>query len=132
MSTEELIDRFVHALEELERFNNTKPLVALFAVDAVLLSPVYTDGIKGPEGIERFWQEYRHTFSDIASHFRRKLVCNNVATLEWSSEGHLAGNRGTARYAGVSIFEHDGQKIRKFNTYYDTAQLFPRPRVSQK
>ncbi|MGQ9675289.1 MAG: nuclear transport factor 2 family protein [Chloroflexota bacterium] len=123
MNTEEFIDRFIRALDELERTKDSKPIGDLFSDDAVLYNPMLTGGVRGREGVERFWQQYRGTFKDVKSLFRRRLACGNVGVLEWYSDGHLSDTGMPVHYSGVSIFEHDGQRIRQFNVYYDSVHL---------
>ena len=40
--------------------------------------------------------------------------------MEWTGKGELK-NGQPIEYRGVSIIEHDGQKVSAFRTYYDSA-----------
>jgi ketosteroid isomerase-like protein len=123
VNTEQLADSFTRAVREVENNHDLKPMVALFAADAMLFNPVFTQGVKGHDGIERFWRLYRDTFSDVRSRFRRTLVCGNTAALEWRSDGHLADGKTPVRYSGVTMLDFDGQKISQMKVYYDTLEM---------
>lgn len=125
MDTEEVADRFVQALNELETTRNVKSIMALFAEDAVLFNPIMTEGLKGRQAIEQFWRQYRDRFDTVTSHFRRKLVCGNIAVLEWFTDARSAAGNAAVHYSGVSILEYDGQSISEFKAYFDTAKLSP-------
>ena len=123
MEQKDLADRFINALAEIEQTKNLQPMVDLFASDAVLFNPIQIDGLRGLKNIRRFWQDYIDTFADVNTRFKRRASSGNFVVLEWLTQAHLAGSRLPVEYAGVTILEHDGQKIRQFNTYYDTARL---------
>jgi ketosteroid isomerase-like protein len=75
---------------------------------------------KGQQGARTFWQQYRDVFDDIDATYRHRVTEDDVAVLEWSSDGALRD--GTPfRYDGVSVLESKDGAITAFRTYYDTA-----------
>ncbi len=44
--------------------------------------------------------------------------------MEWTAQGALSNGRPLT-YGGVSLVEHEGEQIRRFRTYYDSAVFLP-------
>jgi ketosteroid isomerase-like protein len=117
---------FAEALQRTEESRDPDHVARLFAPDAELSN--YTHRESGIEGARRFWFTYLEQFSDIRSTFSRIIEEGGQAALVWTSEGTLKGGQPIA-YSGVSIIEADGDKVRRFETYYDSA-VFLRPESS--
>lgn len=110
---------FMKALKTLETEQNPAPLVALFADDATLermTHKVY----EGKADAETFWQEYLAPFAVIATEFYNVTEDDDGAVLEWASEGSLEGGKAI-RYRGVSSLSFEGERVKSFRTYYDSA-----------
>jgi hypothetical protein len=114
-------DRFIKALEETERTRDASKLAGLFTPSAELHS--YTRDQRGRDA-KAFWKEYLEAFDDVRSRFTRVEEKDGSAVLEWESEGHLPG--GTPiHYEGVTLLEFDGNQVKRFRTYYDSAAFLP-------
>jgi ketosteroid isomerase-like protein len=72
------------------------------------------------QGARHFWQTYLDQFDEIRSEFSHLIEADGQAALVWTSKGALKGGRPIA-YRGVSIVEHDGGKVHRFETVYDSA-----------
>ena len=46
------------------------------------------------------------------------------ATLEWKSDGTLPDGKPIS-YRGVSLIDFDGDRVKRFRTYYDSAAFLP-------
>ena len=121
-----MADTFAKALQQAEESRDPGPLVRLFAEDAELSN--YTHRESGAEGARRFWSLYLDQFDEIRSSFSRLIEAEGQAALVWRSEGRLKGGQPIA-YSGVSVLELDGDRVRRFETYYDSA-AFLRPDAS--
>ena len=138
-----IISDFINTLQEAEKSHHATTLAALFSPDAELR--VMTSLIPSnpcAHSAEEFWRRYLLAFADIASQFthvaetrseeireaatdeQNGVVRSGEAVLEWTSRGTL-NNGQIISYNGVSIFEHDGEAITAFRTYYDSAALLP-------
>lgn len=116
---------FMKTLQEIENSRDPGALVALFAGDSELLNLALTEPLKGPEGAQRFWTNYLAAFEKIHSDFHQVTQTDDTAVLEWISEGVLAGTGQPFNYRGVSVIEHDGEKVKNFRSYYDSAVFLP-------
>ena len=67
--------------------------------------------------------EYRKTFGEMKSTFRNVFATEEGAALEWRTEG--TSNGDTVSYAGVSILEIEGGKVRRFMAYFNPRALTP-------
>jgi len=115
-----MTQQFVAALEELHRHREVGALVALFGDDATLDKAGMPRGERGKEGARTFWEQYRDVFDVVDASFRHRVDGDEIAFLEWISEGTLRD--GTAfSYDGVSVLESHSDTINAFRTYYDTA-----------
>lgn len=112
-------DRFTAALVRLEAERDPQQLVELFADDAEL-SKLGHHTTRGRDGARRFWTEYRDAFGEIRSTFSAVTVGGDRVVLEWTAEGTLPDGH-PLRYAGVSVLEVDGDRVRGFRTYHDSA-----------
>lgn len=133
MAEYSVVKDFISRLQEAEKTKDAKGLCELFADDAEL------ENLTRPTGSARtsttknkmksnkaasFWNQYLLGFDQVSSHFTHVVDAGGTAVLEWHSSGRLA--IGTpVDYCGVSLFEHDGQRITAFRTYYDSAALLP-------
>jgi ketosteroid isomerase-like protein len=120
--TNHLTGRFMDALKAAEETGGLDELLPLFADDAALGKLGVDHDDLGPGGAERFWRGYLDAFGDVRSTFRNVIEADGAASLEWVSEGTLPDGR-PIRYHGVSLLAFDGDAIRRFQTYYDSAAL---------
>lgn len=110
---------FINALKALEADKNPDMLVALFTDDATLERLTHKT-YEGKADTETFWQEYLEPFGDIATEFYNVTEDGDGAVLEWESKGSL-GSGKAIHYRGVSSLSFDGDKVKSFRTYYDSA-----------
>lgn len=110
---------FMEALKTLEADKNPDVLVALFTDDATLERMTHKT-YEGKADAEAFWGEYLEPFEDITTEFFNVTEDDDGAVLEWASEGSLGGGKAI-RYRGVSSLSFDGDKVKGFRTYYDSA-----------
>jgi ketosteroid isomerase-like protein len=115
-----MTERFVTALRELHHNREVEPLVDLFADDATLNKAGIPHGQNGKDGARTFWEQYRDVFDDIDATFTHTVTDDDLAYLEWTSEGTLRDGTDF-RYDGVSVLETQNDEIGAFRTYYDTA-----------
>src|SRR5262245_699205 len=108
-----MVRQFMGALQEAQGSGDVGALVALFADDAEL-SKLANDQPS------RFWRDYLKSFYRVRSSFTHVFEGSGTASLEWVSEGALPGGR-PIRYAGVSLLEIEGDRVRRFRAYYDSA-----------
>lgn len=117
---ETMADRFAKALQESEARRDPGPVAGLFAPDAELANLSHER--RGADGARTFWQEYLDAFGAIRSVFSAVKQFDGWAVLEWASEGTLPAGK-PVKYRGVSVLEVDGDRVKKFRTYYDSAAL---------
>jgi rubrerythrin/limonene-1,2-epoxide hydrolase len=110
--------QFIEALRELEETSDLERMVSLFDESAEISNPMDAAPHHGREGARRFWRTYRDSFEEIHSDFSRIVESGDAAMLEWTSRGVLRGDR-PIDYAGVSVLELQGGKVRRFRTYFD-------------
>jgi limonene-1,2-epoxide hydrolase len=122
----EITQRFLDALDALERDRSVRAMEALFS-DAARLSRLGRPAERGRAGVRSFWGEYLDQFADqVESQFSRIIETNAVVTLEWTTKGELGPTRAIC-YSGVSLFEYDQDEIVDFRTYYDSAAFLSDP-----
>jgi limonene-1,2-epoxide hydrolase len=122
----QITQRFLDALAALERERKVDAMLRVFS-DSARLSRLGRPVERGRDGVRRFWQDYRDQFGDaVESEFCRLIEAKEVVTLEWRTEGQLSTSRPIS-YAGVSVFEFEGEKITDFRTYYDSAAFLGEP-----
>ena len=120
----DLAETFMKSLQEAERTKDVEPLVRLFSDDAEVETPMLHRAHRGPDGARAFWKEYLGAFGSVRSEFTDTRKAGDFASLEWKSDGTLPDGRPVS-YRGVSLLDTDGQKVRRFRTYYDTAVFLP-------
>ena len=77
-----------------------------------------------------FWTRYLRAFGQIRSTFTRIWSDDERAILEWTSSGTLP-NGLPIEYNGVSLLDLDGDRIKGFRAYYDSAAFLPPFQESQ-
>lgn len=109
----------MQALQTAEENRDPSPLVALFAEDATLRN-LTTQTWSGRGGAQEFWQTYLDNFQTIRSEFTHHTDDGRTGLMEWEATGQLQNGTDIA-YRGASVIEHDGQQVKAFRTYYDSA-----------
>ena len=120
--SKELTENFVNALRELERAGDVEVMMPLFAEGCEIGNTALKDTLKGKDGVREFWTNYRGTFAELGSEFRNRIVSDGTSALEWETTGRSADGK-EVHYKGVSVFEHDGERITRFFAYFDPADL---------
>ena len=124
------------SLKEAERSGDTADLVTLFHDDAEIANLTsHLPGLAGPaadhdrghdgHSPNAYWKHYLAAFARVASELRHEVFDDGrTAVLEWISAGELP-NGTPVSYCGVTILEHEDDKIRRLRVYYDSAALLP-------
>jgi len=121
--SEQSAEKFIEALNELEKNENVETIVSLFSDDAEIGNVTLTESFSGADGAKEFWTNYRNTFGAVSSEFTNKIHSEKVSALEWTTTGTSA-NGGEISYDGVSILEfNDADKIKRFFAYFNPAKL---------
>jgi limonene-1,2-epoxide hydrolase len=120
--TQEIAEKFIAALGELESGENVENIVSLFADDCEVGNTTLTETMHGRDGAHHFWTNYRKSFGEVRSEFRNTIYSDRTAALEWTSKG-TADNGHPIDYEGVSILEIDGDKITRFFAYFNPGKL---------
>ena len=115
----ETAKKFIDALHKLEADRDLETIAGLFQ-ESAKVSNVLTDD--RPMNAREFWQHYRDNFGEIKSTFRNEIITDDRAALEWTSEG-TSSDGNEFKYDGVSILEMDGEKITRFQAYFDPNNL---------
>lgn len=115
----EIGDQFIEALNVLESEGDLIPLVGLFSEQATIWNVQMQHKQEGPGSVERFWNHYRQAFGSIQSEFTHREESDHCIVLEWFSKGTKSSGEPFT-YSGVTILEHDGERITAFRSYYDT------------
>ncbi len=121
--SKEVANDFVEALHKLEEDRDVEALVEIHAEDCEVGNVSVSQTFRGHEGLREFWTAYRKTFGEMRSTFRNVFATEEGAALEWRTEG--TSNGDTVSYAGVSILEVEGGKVRRFMAYFDPRALTP-------
>lgn len=121
-----LTETFMERLQTIEASGDPAPLVELFA-DGTTLRNMTTQEWSGVDGAQDFWTRYLANFETIRSEFFHHADDGHTGMMEWEATGKLADGADIA-YRGISVIEHDGQKVQAFRTYYDSA-AFVKPAV---
>jgi hypothetical protein len=119
----EAADGFVEALRKLEENREVEALVGIHTEDCEVGNVAVSETFRGHDGLREFWTSYRSTFGEMRSEFRNVFATEEGAALEWTTEG--TSNGGSVSYAGVSILEVEGGKVRRFMAYFDPRALTP-------
>lgn len=117
----ELAQTFIEALKRLESERDVDGIASLFSAAAEISNPLMQHRHGESNSAKRFWSQYRDSFEAISSDFRAVKDSDGASFLEWTSKGSMNGQEFT--YGGVSVLEHDGEKITAFRTYFDTRKL---------
>jgi ketosteroid isomerase-like protein len=131
--TQELAQRFIHALNHLEDQGDAAldELLQLFADDARLRNPIIQrehQALQGRERIADFWRQYRGSFSDIHSDFSEVTANDHAAGLFWHSHGTDPSGKPVA-YDGVTLLRlDDSGRIADFQGYFDSRDVVVKPR----
>src|SRR3954454_7144355 len=110
-------ERFADALTRLEQSRDTSTIAEQFADDPELRRP---ETAAATGDVEGFWSGYLKQFDQIGTEVTHVAQADELAVLEWTSKGRLAAGRDI-EYRGVSLLSFDGDRVRRFSTYYDTA-----------
>ena len=120
--SKQVAERFVEALRKLEEDRDVELLAEIHTDDCEVGNVSVPETFNGHDGLREFWTEYRKTFGQMKSEFRNVFADDEGrAALEWTTEGTTDGD--TVSYAGVSILEVEGDKVRRFMAYFDTRRL---------
>lgn len=120
----ELTERFMHAIQLMEQTGEVDALVALFSDTAELDNVMKSDCQHGPDGARQFWRTYLSAFDHVRSQFTHVTESDDTAVMEWTARGALPNGRPLT-YRGISVVEHEGDRVRRFRTYYDSAVFLP-------
>jgi hypothetical protein len=118
----ETAERFIEALHQLEENEEVDAIVGLFDEECEIGNVTLTKNLSGTEGAREFWTNYRKTFGQVHSIFKNKIISDNTAALEWTTEG-TNQNGGEISYEGVSVLEIENGKIKRFFAYFNPSKL---------
>ena len=124
--THPLTDRFAETLQACEASGDPNPLAALYAEGSESTNLSKDAPELGVEGARKFWGEYLRAFKSIRSTFHNVIRGDTHGVLEWTSEGELPTGK-PIRYRGVSVLEYEGDKVKRFHSYYDSAAFVAAP-----
>ena len=119
----EIAEKFMDALQTIEKENEVDALVKLFS-DKAELTRMTHKTYEGKDEAQRFWKEYLEPFDEISTEFFKVTEDDETVVLEWESKGKLA-NGHDIHYRGVSSFDTQGDEVVRFRTYYDSAAFLP-------
>lgn len=120
--SEQTAARFIDALGRLEASRDVDAIVAVFADNCDVGNIIAPEKFSGREGAREFWTKYRDTFGEVRSTFRNRIIRDNHAALEWTTEGTSAGG-AQVKYDGVSILEIEGEHVTRFRAYFNAEAL---------
>lgn len=115
----ELTDTFIEKLGKVESGGDVAELARLFSENCEIGNVTLAAPLRGSNGAAEFWTHYQKTLGNVRSVFKNRIIADDRSALEWTTEG----DDGEIRYSGVSILEHDGEKISRFFAYFDPAKL---------
>lgn len=113
------VDRFIHALQELESSKETKGMLELFS-ETCEISNIAIKPLHRKQGVLRFWQDYLGTFKEVHTEFKSVTETEGKAFLQWVSQGLFHSGR-SATYEGLTLLEWEGEAIVRFKAYHDSA-----------
>jgi steroid delta-isomerase-like uncharacterized protein len=120
--SQEVAERFKEALWKLEEDRDVEALVEIHAEDCSVGNIAVPKTFDGHEGLREFWTNYRNTFDEMKSEFRNVFADEaGHAALEWTT--NATEDDKNVSYAGVSILEIDGGKVKRFMAYFDPRSL---------
>lgn len=123
-------DRFAETLLKAEETGDPNPLAELYAAESECKNLANDEPRTGVEGARRFWGDYLKAFKSIKSHFHTILGGADHGVLEWTSKGELPSGK-PIEYRGVSILVFEGDKVKRFHTYYDSAAFVVAPATAE-
>ncbi len=115
-------EQFIEALGKLEAERDVETITALYAEGSEVGNIIAPEKYEGREGARRFWTIYRDTFNEVRSTFRNRIITDDRAALEWTTEG-TSINGAPIKYDGVSILEMDGDRIARFRAYFNAEDI---------
>lgn len=126
----ETTEEFIGLLQQVEKTRQVEPLVALFAEDAALLSPVLSQPLRGKEGARNFWRKHLALFRRVRSEMTEVLENSLdsgdnrrlLVVLEWQADAVLATGKPLS-FQGISLVELVQGQVQSFRTYYDSLPL---------
>ena len=121
-SRHDVVNLFMQGLARLEKESDPADILKLFADNCVIGNVQMDTKMHGAEGTRRFWNDYRHTFREIESSFSRITETEDVAGLEWTSEGTLMTGQ-PVKYSGASVLTISNERIVDFMAYFDSRHL---------
>ncbi len=121
-----LTDRFAQTLQAAEASRDPNLLAELYAEGSECTNLSKDEPELGVEGARKFWGEYLRAFKVIHSEFHNVIRGDAHGVLEWTSEGELPTGK-PIRYRGVSVLEYEGDKVKRFHSYYDSAAFVAAP-----
>ena len=119
--SQEVAERFKEALWKLEEDRDVEALVEIHAEDCSVGNVAVPKTFNGHDGLREFWINYRNTFDEMKSEFRNVFDEAGHAALEWTTNA-TEGDKNVS-YAGVSILEIEGGKVKRFMAYFDPRSL---------
>jgi steroid delta-isomerase-like uncharacterized protein len=120
--SQEVAERFKEALWKLEEDRDVEALVEIHAEDCSVGNVAVPTTFDGHDGLREFWTNYRNTFDEMKSEFRNVFADEaGHAALEWTTNA-TEGDKNVS-YAGVSILEIEGGKVKRFMAYFDPRSL---------
>lgn len=118
---QEISEKFIEALEELEKNRDVEKIASLFA-DGAEVNNVVTIENSHDLDARAFWTKYRDNFGEVHSEFSNKIFGEKTAALEWTTTGTNAEG-GEIQYEGVSVLETDGERITRFFAYFNPSKI---------
>jgi steroid delta-isomerase-like uncharacterized protein len=116
------VQQFIDALEQIESSQQYDAMISLFTEDCKVGNVLVPDHFDGKEGASRFWHDYRSSFGEIRSEFHNRVESENQAALEWIAQG-TANHGQPVRYQGITVLTFNGDKIKRFMSYFDPRAL---------
>ncbi len=118
----EVAESFKDALWKVEKDRDIEAMIQVLSEDCEVGNVAVPQTFREHDGAREFWSAYRKTFDEMESTFRNVFADNSGhAALEWQTEGTSEGD--SVSYAGVSILEIEGDKVRRFMAYFDSSAL---------
>ena len=118
----ERIRQLVHRYFDLHSRREWSGLLDMFAVDVVLIHPVYPKST-GRDAVGRFFTEYIPSrFAKYYEYAPNVIVEENQAAAEWIFEVTRADGQ-PATLTGITVLEFDGDRIKTIKIFTDTKQL---------
>ena len=120
--SQEATERFKEALWKLEEDRDVEALVEIHTEDCSVGNVAVPTTFDGHDGLREFWTNYRNTFDEMKSEFRNVFADESGhAALEWTT--NATEDDKNVSYAGVSILEIEGGKVKRFMAYFDPRSL---------